>query len=291
MEFGITMFPTDRTILPTRLGQLVEEAGFDALFLPEHSHVPLDRSSPYPSGGELPEDFYRFHDPIESLAAIAAVTRRIVLGTSTLVLPNHDPITLAKRLSTLDHLCGGRLVVGIGAGWNMQEIANHGRDPGRRFTAMREIAEALKAIWTEDEAAFQGQVIRFEALRQWPKPVQRPHPPIYVGGAGPRVAARVVRYGDGWLPSGRHLDGDELSRRIDELQRLAAEHGRGRIPVSFHQGTASRDAIERYLTMELIRVVFRVEPNDEAQIVDQLGQLAELVAPYRDPDQQHRSIG
>lgn len=281
MNFGITMFPTDRAVPPHRLGVLVEERGFESLWLPEHSHVPLDRSSPYPSGGELPEDFYRFHDPLTSLSAVAAVTERIKIGTSTLVLPLHDPITLAKRISTIDHISGGRVIVGIGAGWNLKEIENHGRDPKLRFTALREVAEAIRAIWTNEVAEYRGKVVDFEAMRQWPKPVQQPHPPIFLGGAGPRVAERVIRYADGWLPSGRHSDGPELGERIQELRRLGEEHGRPRIPVSFHQGTATDEAIERYLSMDIDRVSFRVEPGDEAAVVEQLDQLAELVEPYR----------
>ncbi len=281
MHFGITMFPTDRSVMATTLGQLVEHMGFESLFLPEHSHVPVDRSSPYPTGGELPDDFYRFHDPLESLAAVAAVTTTIRLGTSTLVLPNHDPIMLAKRVSTIDHLSNGRLILGVGAGWNLQEIANHGVDPGLRFTAMRERVEAMKRIWTQDEAAYDGQTVNFQLMKQWPKPVQKPHPPVFVGGSGDGTAKRVVRYGDGWLPSGRHLDGDELGRRVMELQRLASEGNRGPIPVSFHQGTATPAAIEQYLTMGLVRVTFRVEPGDESVVSRQLESLATLVAPYQ----------
>jgi probable F420-dependent oxidoreductase len=274
------MFPTDRAVLPTRLGQLVEEMGFESLFLPEHSHVPVDRSSPLPTGGDLPGDFFRFHDPLESLAAIAAVTTTLRLGTGTLVLPNHDPIMLAKRVSTLDHLSNGRLILGVGAGWNLQEIANHRVDPDLRFTALRERVEAMKQIWTQDEASYDGKTVKFQPLRQWPKPLQKPHPPVFLGGAGEGTAKRVVRYGDGWLPSGRHLDGDVLARRVAELQVLAGEHGRGPIPVSFHQGTATRAAIEQYLSMGLVRVTLRVEPGDESVVSRQLESLATLVAPY-----------
>jgi probable F420-dependent oxidoreductase len=275
------MFPTDRAILPTRLGPLVEEAGFESLFLPEHSHVPVDRSSPYPTGGEPPDDFYRFHDPLDSLAAIAAVTSRLRLGTGTLVLPDHDPIMLAKRVATLDHLSNGRVILGVGAGWNLQEIANHGVDPALRFTALRERVEAIKLIWTHEEASYRGTTVRFEPLRQWPKPVQQPHPPVFLGGAGARTARRVIRYGDGWLPSGRHLDGALLATRVRELQALAAESGRAPIPVSFHQGTPTAPAIEQYLGMGLVRVTFRVDPGDAGFVARQLEDLAALVAPYR----------
>jgi probable F420-dependent oxidoreductase len=280
MDFGITMFPTDRALLPTRLGVLVESMGFESVFLPEHSHVPVDRSSAFPSGGELPEDFYRFHDPLESLAAMAGVTTRIRLGTSTLVIPDHDPIMLAKRVSTLDHLSGGRVVLGVGAGWNLQEIQNHGVDPALRWIIFRERVEAMKEIWTNEVATFEGKCVTIHPMKQWPKPVQTPHPPVLVGGSGPNTATRVLRFGDGWMASGRHLDGAALAGRVADLQRRAAEAGRATVPVMLQQGTPTRAAIEEYLTMGLTRVTFRVDPGDERAVTAQLERLADLVAPY-----------
>jgi len=274
------MFPTDRALIPTRFGVLVEEMGFESVFLPEHSHVPVNRSSPYPSGGDLPDDFYRFHDPIDSLAAIAAVTSRIRLGTSTLVIPDHDPIILAKRVATLDHLSNGRVVIGVGAGWNLQEMENHGVDPKDRWTVFRERVEAMKVIWTQEIASFEGECVRIRPMKQWPKPVQQPHPPVFVGGSGPNTARRVLRFGDGWMASGRHLDGAELAGRVADLQRLAGEAGRAAVPVMLQQGTPSREAIEEYLGMGLTRVTFRVDPGDEGSVTAQLEQLADLVAPY-----------
>lgn len=281
MHFGVTMFPTDRALSPIRLGALVEDMGFESLFLPEHSHVPVDRSSQYPSGGELPEDFYRFHDPLESLAAVAAVTSRIRLGTSTLVIPDHDPIILAKRVSTLDHLSEGRVVLGVGAGWNLEELANHGSDPQFRWTIFRERVEAMKVIWTNEVASYEGRCVRISAMKQWPKPVQDPHPPVLVGGSGPTTAARVLRFGDGWMASGRHLDGQDLKLRIDELQTMAAEQGKSPIPVMLQQGSPTAEAIEQYLQMGLIRVTFRVDPGDEGTVAAQLERLARLVRPYQ----------
>ena len=280
MHFGITMFPTDRALLPTRLGILVEDMGFESVFLPEHSHVPVDRSSSYPSGGDLPEDFYRFHDPLESLAAMAAVTTRIRLGTSTLVIPDHDPIMLAKRVSTLDHLSAGRVVLGVGAGWNLEEMQNHGVDPARRWTIFRERVEAMKEIWTKEIASFEGKCVTIKPMKQWPKPVQNPHPPVLVGGSGPNTARRVLRFGDGWMASGRHLDGADLAGRVVDLQQMAAETGRAPVPVMLQQGTPTAAAIEDYLEMGLVRVTFRVDPGDERSVVNQLETLADLVAPY-----------
>jgi probable F420-dependent oxidoreductase len=281
MHFGVTTFPTDRALSPIRLGLLVESMGFESLFLPEHSHVPVDRISEYPSGGELPEDFYRFLDPLESLAAVAAVTSRIRLGTSTLVIPDHDPIMLAKRVSTLDHLSDGRVVLCVGAGWNLEELANHGSDPALRWTIFRERVEAMKEIWTHEVASYEGTCVRINPMKQWPKPVQIPHPPVLVGGSGPTTAKRVLRFGDGWMASGRHLDGPELKARIDELQSMAAEQGRAPVPVMLQQGTPTPAAIEEYLDMDLARVTFRVDPGDEGAVAEQLEQLARLIDPYR----------
>jgi len=281
MRFGITMFPTDRGIGPVRLGVLVEQFGFESLFLPEHSHVPVDRKSEYPAGGELPEDFYRFHDPLESLAAVSSVTTTLVLGTSTLVIPDHDPIMLAKRVSTLDHLCGGRFVLGVGAGWNLEEMANHGADPRYRFTIFRERMEAMQAIWTQEVASYEGRCVRISPMKQWPKPLQKPYPPVLVGGAGPTTEQRVLAFGDGWMASGRHLDGAELAQRVEGLQAMAAEQGRGPVPVMLQQATPTAAAIEEYLAMGLDRCTFRVDPGEEQAVVDQLGRLAELVQPYR----------
>jgi probable F420-dependent oxidoreductase len=280
MKFGITMFPTDHAVVPSRFGQLVESHGFDAVYFGEHTHTPVDRSSPYPSGGNLPEDFYRFHDPIESLAATAAVTTRIELGTGTLVIPNHDPIMLAKRLSTLDHLSNGRLIVGVGAGWNLEEMANHGTDPATRWTVFRERVEAVREIWTHEIAEYNGSYVQFKPLYQWPKPVQKPHPPIYVGGSGPGTEKRVLRFGDGWLVSGRHLDGDELATRVRALRALADEQGRGPIPAMIQQGTPTPQAIERYLSIGLRCCTLRVDPGDEGHVTAQLETLAALIEPY-----------
>jgi probable F420-dependent oxidoreductase len=280
VKFGVTMFPTDRALSPVRLGVLVEQLGFESLFLPEHSHVPVDRSSAFPSGGELPDDFYRFHDPLECLAAVAAVTTRLVLGTSTLVLPDHDPILLAKRVSTLDHLSGGRVVLGVGAGWNLAEIANHGRDPALRFVVFAEMIAALREIWTSEVACYSGRCIRVAPLRQWPKPLQVPHPPILVGGSGPTVERRVLRHGDGWIASGRHVDGDVLRARVANLRRMAEEEGRPAPPVMLQQGTPAPATIEDYLALGLERVTFRVDPGDEQAVVGQLERLAALIGPY-----------
>lgn len=280
MQFGITMFPTDLTVLPHVFATMVEEREFDGLYFGEHSHIPL-ASSDYPSGGEVPDDFYRFHDTIGALTAAAAVTTQITLGSSTLVIPDHDAVMLAKRLSTLDHVSEGRLIVGVGVGWNLAELANHGADPAKRWTIFRETIDALKTIWTNEVASYDGDCVRFTPMRQWPKPVQDPHPPVFIGGSGPKVTQRIVEMGDGWMASGRHLDGDDLRARVVELAAAATEAGRGPIPVMIQQGTPTAAAIEDYLDMGLHGCTLRVDPASRADLERQLDDLAALVAPYR----------
>jgi len=281
MRFGVTMFPTDRALSPIRLGSLVEDMGFESRFLPEHSHVPVDRSSQYPSGGELPEDFYRLHDPLESLAAVAAVTSRIRLGTSTLVIPDHDPIMLAKRVSTLDHLSGGRVVLGVGAGWNLAELANHGSDPRFRWTIFRERVEAMKVIWTNEVASYEGKCVRINTMKQWPKPVPETPP----AGAGRRertdhgqARAPVRRRMDSERSSPRRLGSEIADRRAaDDGRRTGQGSGSGDAPT----GHPHREAIEEYMQMGLVRVTFRVDPGDEGNVTAQLERLVRLVDPYR----------
>ncbi len=281
MHFGITMIPADYAVSPVRLAVLVEEHGFESLWLGEHSHIPVSRQSAYPSGGELPEEFWHFHDTVVSLAAAASVTRSLKLGMSTLVIPDHDPIVLAKQISSLDHFSAGRLLVGVGAGWNLEEIANHRVDPRYRVSIMCERVEAMKAIWTHDEAEYHGRFVDFDPIWQWPKPVQKPHPPILFGGQGPRVLERVLDLGDGWLVSGRHFDPDRVVEWSDRLQALAADRGRGPVPVSYQDGPADRAGIETCAAAGVERYNLRVPAADEATVTEALGRLADLVAPYR----------
>jgi probable F420-dependent oxidoreductase len=231
MQLGLSMFVTDETIDPVTLGRAAEEAGFESLFLPEHTHIPADRESPWSGGAELPRYYWHAYDPFVALSAIAATTSTLRLGTGVALIIERDPIVLAKETASLDVVSGGRFELGIGAGWNFEEMRNHGTDPAVRFGLMRERAEAVRAIWTQDEASYHGKHVSFDRIWSWPKPVAQPHPPILIGGTGGRVIDRVVAYGDGWMPNMRDLD--ELAPRIDELQQRAAEAGRDRIPVTY----------------------------------------------------------
>src|SRR5712692_9750648 len=226
MKFGITMFPTDYAIDPVSLGRAVEERGFDSLFFPEHTHIPASRSTPWPAGADLPKEYWHTHDPFVALGAVAAVTSKLLLGTGICLVIERDPITLAKEVASLDFISGGRVILGVGGGWNAEEMENHGTDPNTRWGLMRERIAAMKEIWTKDDAEYHGEHVDFDPIWSWPKPVQKPHPPVYVGGMGAHTLQRVVEYGDAWMPI--PMPGDtSLGDRIQKLQRMASDAGRG----------------------------------------------------------------
>ncbi len=225
MEFGLAIFPTEDSLPPRELGRMAEEAGFESLWFTEHTHIPASRETPYPAGGELPREYSRLYDPLIALTEVAAVTERLRLGTGLLLIAERDPITTAKAVASLDALSGGRVELGVGAGWNLEEMRNHGTDPERRFGIMRERVEAMKAIWTQEEASFHGKYVDFDPIWCRPKPAQKPHPPVIVGGNGRTVYDRVISFGDGWIPN--YLgDVEKLAARIEKLGRLASEAGR-----------------------------------------------------------------
>ncbi|WP_328408977.1 LLM class F420-dependent oxidoreductase [Nocardia sp. NBC_00403] len=200
MKIGITTFVTDEGISGPKLGLALEERGFESLFLPEHSHIPASRKSSAPGGGELPRVYYRALDPFVTLGAIAAVTERLILGTSVTLLVQRDVIHTAKEVASLDLISNGRFVFGVGAGWNREEMADHGTDPRTRGARLDEQLEAIRKIWTEDLAEYHGRFVDFDPMYAWPKPVQQPHPPIFIGG-GESAAQRAIRHGVGWIPA------------------------------------------------------------------------------------------
>jgi probable F420-dependent oxidoreductase len=224
VEIGVMLFPTERTIRPADLARAVEERGLHSLYFPEHTHIPVGRRTPYPGGGDLPDEYRRTLDPFVALSAAAAVTERIQLGTGICLVAQRDPIVTAKAVASLDLLSNGRFVFGIGVGWNEDEMAQHGVDPSERRAVAREHVLAMKALWTDDEASFAGQHVQLEASWSWPKPVQRPHPPILLGGAGGPVTFRhVVEYCDGFMPIGGR---GPVVERIGQLRKVASGAGR-----------------------------------------------------------------
>ena len=270
MRYGIAVFPADYAADPATIARLVEERAFESLFFPEHTHIPAARQTPYPAGGELPRQYSRTYDPFVALTAAAAVTERILLATGICLVIERDPITTAKEVASVDHLSGGRFLFGVGAGWNIEEMENHGTDPRRRFALMRERIEAMKAIWTEDEAAYHGDQVDFDRIWCWPKPLQKPHPPVLVGGNGERVLERVVAFGDEWMPN----RASGLRERIQALNRLAGEAGRDPIPVTLSGATPDPALIERGEEAGVHRCAFYIEPADAGETERQLDELA-----------------
>jgi probable F420-dependent oxidoreductase len=201
METGVAIFATHDAIDPGAVARLVEERGFESLFFPEHSHIPANRATPYSMGGELPRRYWHTYDLFVALTAAVVATSKLRVGSGICLVVQRDPIHTAKAVASVDFLSGGRFEFGVGAGWNREEMANHGTDPKRRMSIMRERIEAMKAIWTQDEASYSGQYVNFERIWSWPKPAQRPHPPVLIGGTGPTVHDRVLAFGDAWFPN------------------------------------------------------------------------------------------
>jgi probable F420-dependent oxidoreductase len=218
MEFGIGYFPTHDAVRPGAMARLVEERGHESLFFAEHTHIPASRESPWPGGAELPRKYSHTYDLFVALTAAAEATSSLRVGSGICLVIERDPIVTAKEVASVDHLSGGRLEFGIGAGWNREEMSNHGTDPRTRMRLMAERVEAMKAIWTQDEATYHGEFVDFERIWSWPKPAQRPHPPVLIGGMGATVLDRVLAYGDGWFAQWGPRD---LLERAQELRARA----------------------------------------------------------------------
>lgn len=220
-KFGISTFPTDYSIQPASLAQAVEERGFDSLFFPEHTHIPASRATPFPGGGELPKQYWHAHDPFVALSACAAVTERIRLGTGICLIIERDPITTAKVIASLDMISNGRAIVGIGAGWNREEMENHGANYKNRWAIVREKVAAMRTIWTDEEAEYHGEYVDFDPIWSYPKPVQEGGPPIWIGANSKWVFDRVAEYADGWMPIGGLGSGnmERLKAAMDARER------------------------------------------------------------------------
>jgi len=279
MDVGLAHFLTDYGMEPAELGRKVEERGFESLMLPEHTHIPVSRDTPYPGGGELPPEYSHTLDPFAALAAIAAVTERIKIGTGVCLIIQRDPIVTAKEVATVDQISGGRFLFGVGAGWNREEMENHGTDYRTRFTRMRESVEAMKAIWTEDEAEYHGKIVDFDPIWCWPKPTQKPHPPVLVGGLGEKVLDRVVAYGDEWIPN-RVKSPEDLGVRIAELQRRAEQAGRGPIPVSVFGAKPEVRLLERLRDAGVTRSLFYLPAAEPGEVERAMDGLAEVAAQW-----------
>ena len=250
MDIGVAVFPTQYTMDPASLGRLAEERGYESLLFPEHTHIPASRATPSPGGGQLPPKYARTYDLFVALTAAAVATTRLRVGSGICLVIERDPIVTAKEAASVDHLSGGRLEFGVGAGWNREEMANHGTDPARRMAVLRERVEAMTAIWTQDEASYHGEHVNFDRIWSWPKPAQRPRPPVLVGGSGPTVLDRVLAFGDAWFPN---------YARDGVLERAAELQARAERPIDLMAMGIPADPreLERYARAGFRRVVGR----------------------------------
>ena len=274
MKFGVAIFPTNYAISMTELAPAAEQLGFESLWVAEHSHIPTSRQSPWPGGADLPKHYWHTMDPFVALTAAAIASKTIRVATGICLLVERDPIHTAKETASLDTISSGRFIFGIGGGWNREEMADHGTDFSRRWQLLRERAEAIKAIWANDPAEYHGEMVDFGPMWSYPKPVQKPHPPIILGGSGPRILERVVRYADGWMPN----RGDVVER-IPELQRLANAAGRGPIPVTYYS-RASAEEIERLAKAGVERLIWYVPPDGRDAALKKLDELGAMIRPY-----------
>ncbi len=277
MKYGVMMFPTDYAIPVTELARAAEDLGFESLLFPEHTHIPASRKTPWPGGAELPKEYSHTLDPFVAMAASAAVTTTLKVGTGICLVIERDPITLAKEVASVDHLSGGRVLFGVGGGWNIEEMENHGTKPSQRWKIMRERILAMKEIWTKDDAEYHGEHVNFDPIWSWPKPVTKPHPPILIGGDGPRTLQRVLDYGDEWMPIA--MRGTDLKARIEELQTMAKDAGRQQIPVSVFGVPPRADFVERMRALEDVgvhRIFFGLPPADAATVIPLLRAAAEV---------------
>lgn len=266
MKFGVMYFPTDQGVFPDELAVEVEDRGYESLWVTEHTHIPVERSTPWPGGAELPEFYKRTWDPFVALSAAATVTSRLRLGTGVCLVAQHHPLSLAKSVASLDLLSAGRMLFGVGVGWNREEMAHHGVDPDHRRARAREHVLAARALWTDEEAAFDGEFVSFSPSWSWPKPVQRPHPPIILGGAGgPRTFQHVIEYCDGWMPL--HGRGDVVGK-IEDLRRSAEDEGRdpASIAITVMGCPPEPSVVERYTDAGVDRCTFMVPVGDRDRV-------------------------
>jgi probable F420-dependent oxidoreductase len=280
VDFGLAIFVTDETPDPATLARMAEDRGFESLFFPEHTHIPVSRRTPYPPGGDLPREYSRMLDPFVALSAAAAVTERLRVATGICLVNQRDPIATAKAVASLDLVSGGRMLFGIGAGWNHEEMEDHGVDPKFRFSRMREHVEAMKELWAHDEASYEGKYVRFGPTWSWPKPVQQPHPPILIGGHGRKVLDRVVAFGDAWFPNRVGVDDDRLLGRIAKLREMGEEAGRGPLPVTLQIAPLKPEKLERFEAGGVTRCVWFLPPAGMDEVEPAMDGYAEVVARY-----------
>ena len=265
MHFGVAMFPTDYAIRLDELAREMEARDFESLWVPEHTHIPVSRRSPWPGGPNLPQEYWHTHDPFVALATAAAATTRLKVATGICLVVERDPITTAKQVASLDHLSRGRFIFGIGGGWNAEEMEHHGTPFAKRWRVMRERVLAMKELWTKDEAEFHGEFVNFDRSWAWPKPAQKPYPPILMGGEGATTFDRVVDYCDGWMPIGFRLT-DPVAKIAALRERWArAGRGPGALDVTIFGVKPEVAALDALRRAGVTRAIFMMpsEPRDK----------------------------
>ena len=277
-QFGVNMFPTDYAIQPVELARAVEERGLDSLFFPEHTHIPTSRATPFPGGTDLPEMYWHTHDPFVALSACAAVTERIRLGTGICLVIERDPITLAKEAASLDMISNGRFVMGIGAGWNREEMENHGANYQKRWKEVREKVLAMREIWNNEEAEYHGEFVDFDPIWSYPKPVQKGGPPIWIGANSKWVFERIADYADGWMPIGGMGSGS-----MEKLTEALAAKGRKveDLDLALFGAPTDYDQLQGRLEQGFDELVFGLPAESADKILPMLDNLAELVVKIR----------
>ncbi|MQG30956.1 MAG: LLM class F420-dependent oxidoreductase [SAR202 cluster bacterium] len=281
MDFGAMMFSTDYSIRPDDLAKMLEDRGFESMWVPEHTHIPADRTSPWPGGPDLPKDYWHTYDPFVALTAAASVTTDLKLGTGICLMIERDPITTAKEIASLDMLSRGRFIFGIGGGWNAEEMRDHGTNFKRRWRILRENILAMKEIWTQEEAEFHGDHVNFDKMWAYPKPVQRPHPPILMGGDGPTTFDRVIDYCDGWIPIGsRSSGGPSLAEKIVLLKKQAEDAGRDPDSLNITNFGIRPDPelIARLDEAGVDRVIFTLPSQEQDEVTPLIDECAKLIS-------------
>ncbi|HEX3409623.1 MAG TPA: LLM class F420-dependent oxidoreductase [Candidatus Binataceae bacterium] len=276
--FGVMMFPTDYAIQPVELAQAVEARGLDSLFFPEHTHIPTSRKSPWPGGGDLPTEYWHTHDQFVALTAAAVATKRIKLGTGICLVIERDPIVLAKEVASLDVISNGRVILGIGGGWNAEEMENHGTDFKRRWKVLRERVQAMKEIWTKEVAEYHGEFVNFGPMWSYPKPVQAGGPPVLLGSEAKKGPERAVAYCDGWMPINRKPE--QLVEGLKSLREAADRAGRKfeSLTLGLFAAPGKEDAARRVMEMGFTHLIFPLPPAKADQVMpllDHYGNLAE----------------
>jgi probable F420-dependent oxidoreductase len=279
MDFGAAMFFTDYSMAPAELARAAEARGFESVWAPEHSHIPSSRATPFPQGGALPQKYYDALDPFVTLTAAACATTRLKIGTGVCLVAQRDPIQTAKLIASIDQISQGRFLFGIGGGWNAEEMADHGTVFATRFKLMRERVAAMKAIWTADEAEYHGELVDFPKMVSRPQPVQKPHPPVIVGGAFPFAARRALAYGDGWVPHAARPQYPDVTDFLPQFREMAVAAGRRpeEVPVTVFGVVEDLDRLQHYRERRVARVVVSLASAPADEILPVLDRWAGLI--------------